>query len=136
MHLSTVQKRSAEFHHSAENPKPTRTQLNAGSIYLVSENDPPGVRGGDRDKPPHSAVCQHVIVRPTTHRTNSPRSRCPPPQPARVARRPCKPSPGPDLRASRSQARSSHYISDDRVGAEPAEMDGHHAALRGAVAPA
>ena len=32
MHLSTVQKRSAEFHHSAENPKPTRTQLNAGSI--------------------------------------------------------------------------------------------------------
>ena len=53
MHLSTVQKRSAEFHHSAENPKPTRTQLNAGSIYLVSENDPPGVRGG---RPPFSKI--------------------------------------------------------------------------------
>ena len=46
MHLSTVQKRSAEFHHSAENPKPTRTQLNAGSIYLVSENDPQGSEVG------------------------------------------------------------------------------------------
>ena len=62
MHLSTVQKRSAEFHHSAENPKPTRTQLNAGSIYLVSENDPQGSEVGIA-----TIACNHTATSHEKH---------------------------------------------------------------------
>ena len=64
--MSTVQKRSAEFHHSAENPKPTRTQLNAGSIYLVSENDPQGSEVGIatiRDETPDDDLVMTYFVR-------------------------------------------------------------------------